>query len=420
VLGPHRAAATCYGVLASAWYEFAPPSDKLEGKKRPTPGDWVAVDYRQFMAFVGTRARASITRWLRILAEDLHECPWGRCADEHPLIVVRRQGQNKPNLYRKWRCGEDVLLVRPRVRSAALSAVARQRIASGQILNGSYQERPLSYASSDHEAQLGLSLSSRKTTDESSETTAGRLVISLPDLTRKTYSESLGRLVTDLPEDLQQFSRKTYDESSLRRKDIKIQKAAEKGGAAALEVADNVDAVACELVDAILALAQRVEPAYTDDQAWAVARRLAAAALAAAQHNAAAARSLVLRAIADRRLSRARNPVGLLLRGVLGDDAGEDRFLLAETAIDARAMAAIRAHGYATLPTPAEEDPQRSDTPLCDELAARDPDEYRRRLEEILAGVEIPANLGVRRSLDHPMLLGMCRARLERELGGDR
>jgi hypothetical protein len=222
-----------------------------------------------------------------------------------------------------------------------------------------------------------------------------------------------------------------------------------------------VDAVACEVVDAILELAKRTEPEYRDDRAWATARRLATSALKMAQGEAVEARSLLIRAIGDRRLARADNPIGLLIRGVEGDVAGADRFLVrrrhessaeggltnspgASTALEdlapgmremlldaVRCGAAIDARWLRGRDIPlvafetarrrvAEEAAMKSATPLCDEFAARDETEYRRRLEEILAVVEIPANLGVRRTLDHPMLLGMCRARLERELCGDR
>ena len=88
------------------------------------------------MEIGGTRARASVIRWLRILAEDCHPCPWSRCADEHPLVVVHRPGQSKPNRYRKWRCGDDTLVLRRRVRSEKLREVARRRVAAGQQLNG--------------------------------------------------------------------------------------------------------------------------------------------------------------------------------------------------------------------------------------------------------------------------------------------
>jgi hypothetical protein len=467
VLGPHRAAATCYGVLATAWYEFAPPSDKLQGKKRPAPGDWVEVDYRQFMEICGTNAKDSIIRWLRILAEDTHPCPWGRCGDEHPLIVVKRQGQNKPNRYRKWRCGEDELILRPRVKSRKLSEAARRRVKEGQILNGIVTERPLANDEpAESDSQLGLDLINpaspitglpnqsqiRKSDSQTSESASW-----------KSGHQTSESPTSRLPEVWPSNFRKSDQQTSLRGKEIKLEKAAAKDRAAAIDeqAADDVDAVACEVVDAILELAKRTEPEYTDDRAWSTARRLATAALKQAQGEAVAARSLLLRAIGDRRLARAANPVGLLIRGVEGDVAGADRFLVVrqhesvaeggltnsptaanaleglapgmrEALLDAvRCGAAIDARWLRGRDIPpvaletarrrvAEEAAIKSATPLCDELAARDETEYRGRLEEILAVVEIPANLGVRRTLDHPMLLGMCRARLERELCGDR
>jgi hypothetical protein len=57
-----------------------------------------------------------------------------------------------------------------------------------------------------------------------------------------------------------------------------------------------------------------------------------------------------------------------------------------------------------------------SATPFCDALSTSDPVEYRVRLERILDTLEIPKFANSRRSIDHPMCLGMCRARLEREL----
>jgi hypothetical protein len=193
--------------------------------------------------------------------------------------------------------------------------------------------------------------------------------------------------------------------------------------------------VAYEVVDAILELAHRVEPEYPDNRAWEVARSLAQAALELGSGHAASARVLLLHAIGDHRLSRARNPIRLLIRGLVGDDASKDRFLFARknpddlgrvtssppatnacealapglretlidtvrrgTVIDDRwlrgrdiplaALEIVRKHA-------AEEAARKSATPLCDELAARDPTEYSRRLEEALASVEIPSNLGL-------------------------
>jgi hypothetical protein len=427
VLGPHRGAAAIYGLLASAWFEFAAPS-VAEGKKRPAPGDWVEISYKQFMDISGTNSKDSVIRWLRILSEDVHPCLEGRCGEEHPLIVVKRQGRTRPNRYRKWRCGEDELVLRPQVRSQKLREAARRRVDAGQIPTGI---EPTDTATADDQLALiaeprevrplDFTKPAQKTTEPPSKVRPSDFKEAESDVRSSDFKKSDQQTSYEVrPTDREKSDHRT---SYTEEKNLNLEKAAaKKSAAAAIETTDDVDAVACEVVDAILALAQRIEPAYTDDQAWAVARRLAAAALAMAQQNAAAARSLVLRAIADRRLARARNPVGLLLRGMLGDDAGEDRFLLAESPVDARAMTAINARWRESgaSSAPAEEGSAKSDTPLCDELAVRDIAEYRRRLEEILAVVEIPSNLGLRRSLDHPMLLGMCRARLERELGGNR
>jgi hypothetical protein len=77
-------------------------------------GDWVEVNYKTLMDLTGTPSYNSIIRWLRVLSEQTHACPWGFCNDAHPLIVVERLGLNRPNRYRKWQCGEDVLALRPR------------------------------------------------------------------------------------------------------------------------------------------------------------------------------------------------------------------------------------------------------------------------------------------------------------------
>jgi hypothetical protein len=231
--------------------------------------------------------------------------------------------------------------------------------------------------------------------------------------------------------------------------------AAKDSGAAAIEETDEVDAVACEVVDAILALAVRVESDYPDDRAWDVARRLAVSALGAVEGGSAFARAALIRAIGDRRLARARNPVGLLLRGIVGDENGHDRFLLTgaangptprvdsapapetptglppglhealldrirrddlsptwlrESEIPAAAVAIARATVKTEVKSPT------SSTPLVDKLAAVDPDGYVARLNAILANLELPVALRGDRGLDHPMILGMCRSRLEIEL----
>ncbi|MGH7756735.1 MAG: hypothetical protein ACREM8_10695, partial [Vulcanimicrobiaceae bacterium] len=210
-----------------------------------------------------------------------------------------------------------------------------------------------------------------------------------------------------------------------------------------------------------VSLAQRVEPAYPGERAWAVARRLAVAALEIADGRAATARATLLRAIADRRLARASNPVGLLIRGVVGDEKGADRYLLADgialSAVSAQAnvstvlpthktstglplglhtglLEAVRAGRTISDAWLRERDISRrafaiaraevdleakgtpTSTPFSEKLAAEDPRAYKTRLQKILSELELPAILEVERTLDHPMLLGMCRTRLEAEL----
>jgi hypothetical protein len=466
VLGPERGAAVLYGFLASTWFEYADPEKlrerNLDRKKKITPGDWVEVRYRQFMDIAGTRAKASITRWLDVLTEDLHPCPWSRCADEHPLVVVKRQGRTKPNRYRKWQCGEDVPVVRRRVQSQKLREVAQRRVQSGQRLNGIIESLPATVAETVvPDAQLPLLVTPN--------------LEALPVGFKNEPPEALPIGFTSAtPEALPVGSVKPSDKASHEAYSVGLQKptgkaslrgnslvivsentAAKDSGAAAIEETDEVDAVACEVVDAILALAVRVESDYPDDRAWDVARRLAVSALGAVEGGSAFARAALIRAIGDRRLARARNPVGLLLRGIVGDENGHDRFLLTgaangptprvdsapapetptglppglhealldrirrddlsptwlrESEIPAAAVAIARATVKTEVKSPT------SSTPLVDKLAAVDPDGYVARLNAILANLELPVALRGDRGLDHPMILGMCRSRLEIEL----
>jgi hypothetical protein len=473
VLGPERGAAVLYGFLASTWFEYADPEKlrerNLDRKKKITPGDWVEVKYRQFMDIAGTRAKASITRWLDVLTENHHPCPWERCADEHPLVVVKRQGRTKPNRYRKWQCGEDVPVVRRRVQSQKLREVAQRRVQSGQRLNGIFESAPaVRVETLISDAQLPLlSTSNHEALTVGFKEFEGPLgVEALPVGFTGAATEALSEGFIK-PSDKASHGaysvglQKPSHKASLRGNSLVIvseNTAAIKSGAAAVEEADEVDAVACEVVDAILELAARVESDYPDDRAWDVARRLAGGALGAIPGGPAFARAALIRAIGDRRLARARNPVGLLLRGVVGDENGHDRFLLTgaangptprvdsapapetptglppglhealldrircddlsptwlrESEIPAAALAIARAAVKAELKSPT------SSTKLVDELAAVDPDGYVARLDAILANLELPVALRGDRGLDHPMILGMCRSRLEIELSTD-
>jgi hypothetical protein len=465
VLGPQRGAAVLYGFLASTWYEFADPQKLADRKKKIVPGDWVEVNYRQFMEIGGTNAKASIIRWLRILSEDTHSCPWGRCGNEHPLVVVQRQGQSRPNRYRKWRCGEDTLVVRRRVHSQKLSEAAKRRVASGQRLNGILEPAAIVTDAAVPDAQLALLTSLNEVPDLEVLQQDFSPVSALDDL--KSPYKTSESLATELQEVSQVNAQKSYHETSLREKSLNTDSvglisrtAAEKDRAVAIEEADEVDAVACEVVEAVLTLAQRIEPGYADERAWFVARRLAAAVLETVHGGAAAARVMLVHAITDSRLSRATNPIGLLIRGVVGDGCGADRYLLTnqqgstreerglssastgqasdavigsppglhnallealregrtfsdswlrERGISPRALAIARAEVAA-------ESDELTRTPLAEKLAADDPKSYTKRLEGILAELELPAFLRHERRLDHPMLRGMCVARLEAEL----
>ena len=466
VLGPQRGAAVLYGFLASTWFEFADPQKLADRKKKIVPGDWVEVNYGQFMQIGGTNAKASIIRWLRILAEDVHPCPWSRCGDEHPLIVVHRQGQSRPNRYRKWRCGEDTLVVRPRVRSQKLSDAAKRRVASGQRLNGLLESAaPLAPDTLVPDAQLALITSYDEPLDLEVLQQDFNAVSLEDDL--KSPHKTSERLATELQEVSPVNAQKSYHKTSLHGKRLNTDSvgsinrtAAEKQRAAAVEETDEVDAVACEVVDAVAMLAQRIEPAYTDDQAWSVARRLATSVLKSCNGNASAARAMLLHAIGDRRLARATNPIGLLIRGVVGDSVGADRYLLPNdrgSASNGRDLPEARADqtlgGADTLPpglhdallralrdgqTPSDtwlrergissralataraeietEANRSTSTPLAERLESDDPTMYTARLEEILGELQLPAFLRSERRLEHPMLRGMCVARLEEQL----
>jgi hypothetical protein len=472
VLGPERGAAVLYGFLASTWFEYADPEKlrerNLDRKKKITPGDWVEVRYRQFMEIAGTRAKASITRWLDVLTEDHHPCPWSRCADEHPLVVVKRQGRTKPNRYRKWQCGEDVPVVRRHVQSQKLREVAQRRVQSGQRLNGIFESAPAAVAETViSDAQLPLLTTSNLEAlpvgfKELEPIALEALPVGFKNDPTEALSEGFIKPSHEASHEAYSVGlQKPSHKASLRGNSLVIvseNTAAIHSGAAAVEEADEVDAVACEVVDAILELAARVESDYPDDRAWDVARRLAGSALGAITGGPAFARAALIRAIGDRRLARARNPVGLLLRGVVGDENGHDRFLLTgaangptprvdsapapetptglppglhealldrirrddlsptwlrESEIPAAALAIARAAVKAELKSPT------SSTKLVDELAALDPDGYVARLDAILANLELPVALRGDRGLDHPMILGMCRSRLEIELSTD-
>lgn len=465
VLGPHRSPALIYGYLASAWFEFA-SADALKAmesktKRAKTPGDWVSVAYSDLMPIVGTNSRNSITRWIRVLAEDEHECPWGRCATEHPLIVGERLGRSRPNRYRRWKCGEDILVVRQRVRSQKLKEAAQARSGMNGFTNLSSDDVLKTHDRSSENVALPFedpSTTTLKTYDGSSKS---NVVYSYEDphtLEVKTCDRSSRRPTVALPEDPRRVHVETHDGSSLRVNTPNTLKttAKEPNHAAAVEKSDEVDAVACEVVDAIVALAQRVESSYRDDQAWSVARRLAPVAISLANGNSAGARHLLLTAIGDRRIARASNPVGLLIRGIIGDEQGNDRFLIGSTSaalpgstpqrlvvppkvgtdipaalksalLDAlRSGRAITAEWLRERDIPAHElvaarkivQAERlgevSATPLSDCLENTDPTAFMERLDETARTMKPPTTL--ERLQEHPIIAKICRAALEADL----
>ena len=95
--------------------------------------------------------------------------------------------------------------------------------------------------------------------------------------------------------------------------------------------------------NAIIALAARAETNYPDDRAWDVARKLASSALGVLGGDSEGARAGLLAAIRDPRLGRAANPIGLLIRGILGDKNGRDRYLWKASTIPAPVDAAVAA-----------------------------------------------------------------------------
>lgn len=470
VLGPQRGPSLIYAFLASSWYEFAGADKLAEIKKKTgrtiTPGDWIEASYEQFMGITGSRAFASIVRWLRALSEQTYSCPWGRCADNHPLIIVKRQGQSRPNRYRRWKCGEDVLIQRARITSTRLSDAARRRVLSGHQLNSSEPDRTERPGAETGTQQIEIPIQQVRT----STSTEGGIPVSdiSPQEFKSSHDKSPRSLVLEVQDISMQEIKNSRHESSPREKTDfvgpKGENTTTNGTAAArLEESDEIDAVACEIAGSIAELARRIDPTYSEERAWSVARRLAGAVLETTQDEAAAARALLQRAISDRRLARATNPIGLLIRGVIGDVYGQDRYLLAGAdhhepkpptifATVAASQNARRETRSGLAPgleeallealrrgqrpdsswlrerdispealAVAEEDivpmtAPPSDTPLADRLAAADPTRYTAELERILRELPLPARLGIEPRLDHPMLLGMCRAKLELNL----
>jgi hypothetical protein len=370
-----RAPAQLYSYLASAWYEFA-SADRLADMRKngrlKIPGDWVRVSYRDFMTFLGTKSRDSVSRWIRVL-EEKHECPWGNCSDPHPLIVVSRDGRGFDNRYRRWKCGSDVFVVRERVTSRRLSEAAADRVARRRGQSTSKGQLPLvadaavppATAAPDSSSSAAAAVARNVTVvvtevrqpDFKATSDAEPTEVRLADLqktdARSASSPPVGQLEvrplenhkSDVRTSLHGKRENTTDfVGSISPKvaeDTAPAAAVNKGESATAASKDErdaesedleLDAVACEAVAAIMTLVAPTEPNYRVETAWAVARRLAAVALKQNAGEPVQARAMLGAAIADRRVTNHPRPVAMLIRGVVGKKDGDpDRFLLAQT-----------------------------------------------------------------------------------------
>ena len=334
-----------YAILASRWFEFASPGRRHQRM----PGDWVEVTYAEFSALLGTDSRGTIARWLRILCDNAHACPWGRCPEPHPLVVAKRaSGARKSSRYRKWRCGEDIAALRRKVSSPALKAAARRRIhGDDKPQMPALDLEPLAQSTltpkSHHETlkydRRAESKSHSKTLTvvpkSQNETSSRRSKVSPSD-----FAKSHNRTLTPDP-------KSHHETAEYGTKKI-------LANSAALEI-DETDAVACELTGPIYQLGRRVEPSYGIETAKLAAKRIAISLLSL-DPDAGRARAIVTRALADRRLEHADNPVGMLIRGLVGTPNGDDRFLLPVGSSAVFAKSALR---QAAKVNPAH--PQESD-----------------------------------------------------------
>jgi hypothetical protein len=364
-----RAPAQLYSYLASAWYEFASADRLAEMRKngRPKiPGDWVRVSYRDFMTFLGTKSRDSVSRWIRVL-EEKHECPWGNCSDPHPLIVVSRDGRGFDNRYRRWKCGADVFVARERVTSrrlaeAAADRVARRRGQSSQLpLVAGAVEMPPATAAPDWSSAAAarnatVVVTEVRQPDFKANSDAEPIEVRLADLqktdARSASSPPVGQLEVRPPENHKSDVRTSLHEKRENTTDFvglisptvaedtappAVVNKGESATAASTDDAETeddleLDAVACEAVAAIMTLVAPTEPNYRVETAWAVARRLAAVVLKHTAGEPVHARAMLGAAITDRRVTNHPRPVAMLIRGVVGKKDGDpDRFLLART-----------------------------------------------------------------------------------------
>jgi len=412
----NRAAAALYSVLATKWYEFASP-EKLAMIKAKTgrtivPGDWVSISYRELMEFASTTSKGSIIRWIRVLAEEVHPCPWRGCGKPHPVIVVERLGRNRDNRYRRWRCGEDVLVVRSRIRSEKLKEAARSRFDNDPSANLVLPFGDI-VVDDGQDFVLAVSDSLEVSSQDFQPKLCGSPTIGLP-----------GSLTTGLPwKSHYRTSRKSHDRTSLRvKRRYKNKKAAAEKStitAAALtettpiaaefvvlapkpsDVADDVDdieAVASEATPLIWELGKRTEEGYDLAIARGVAVLVARALLVEYSGDCERARAALTRALVDRRVELAQKPVALLRRGILGKNGGQDRFLIrspgtSQNGIRAPAKQASVCEGEEV----AKRDRQKREDAALDRQAAAYFDALgAEEREELEAGVAAKLGLGAR------------------------
>jgi len=415
VLRGHKGPAMLYGVLATAWYEFASPEKARERARKGygEPGDWIALTYDILSERCLGAGYEAIARWVRELADRAWPCPWG-CGKEHPLIVRRRGGRGVPNRYRRWRCGND-----DADRAVPLPKPIRRPRRSGE------------------DPQQPLPVNTSRTSE----------IEILDSAASIDFDKRNARISTTETDALRKSKSLDFDKRNDQYGSQDINSTATAPfTAAADEAIDDVEAVAGEIAYRLLEFGRIVEEGYGQEQAWSLACRLAAEVLKL-RPDPGEARDVLRRAVNDARVAAARNPLGFLRRGIVGNDAGIDRYLLNTQMRPAEEVGArpslapgLREHILAMLrngESPSAEwlherhitadvvaelrtqiGPQRDadppSFPLGDALSQKDPDAYQRRLHEVLA--KLPSVLGSTRSLDRPAILGMCRAQLEVEL----
>jgi hypothetical protein len=229
---------------------------------------------------------------------------------------------------------------------------------------------------------------------------------------------------------------------------------------------DALESLAGEIEPTVLALAHRSEPNYTREKAWDVSMTLARSVREHLGGDTAAVRHALRAAIASRRLDGAhRNPLGFFIRGLRGErGTGLDRYLLEPDA--ELAAGAVRGPSKIAPSCPSESSfsgtktglppgleaellrrlrdndacspawmrernilqwsldiartivaeeraREQSATPLANELEARDPTLFRRRMRAMIDVLDLKSPIpGLEMNLDRPMVSAQCRMKL--------